>query len=287
MELGVRDDVEAKALRRAHELYADGKRTEAGAVFRRYSSPAAQVGAAFAAWPVGTLSRLESIAGRNPDDALVLLNLGVARFWSGDEAGAGIAWRSALARDPDSPSAITADWLLHPDTPQGAPVFVPSFPARRPADSPAAQLAALRREAQKRDVRARLLYGVALQRVGRQRSAERAYAAAAAVAPRAVEPQVAMAVARFSRSDPARAFSKLGPLTRKYPREATVRFHLGLLLAWRGQVEEAERQFEQASSIDHTDPLAREAARWLTSLRQAQQAAHTRSSGPEDESEDP
>ncbi len=287
IELGVREDAEAKELRRAQKLYAGGNRVEAAQVFGRYSSAAAQVGAAFAAWPVSTLARMEGIAGRHPGDALVLLNLGVARFWSGDEAGASAAWRSALARDPDSPAAITADWLLHPDTPQGAPVFVPSFPARRSAESPATQLRLLEREARSRDVRARLIYGVALQRVGRQRSAERAYAAAAALDRGAVEPQVAMAVARFSRSNPSRAFSRLGPLTRKYPRDATVRFHLGLMLAWLGQVGEAEDQFERASKIDRSDPLAREAGRWLASLRQAQQAAHPRSSGPEDESKDP
>ncbi len=287
LELGVRDDAEARAIRRGQDLYAEGKRADAAEVFGRYSSPAAQVGAAFAAWPAGTLGRLESIATRHSEDALVLLNLGVARFWSGDESGATSAWRRALDTDPDSPSALTADWLLKPDTPQGAPVFVPSSPATRPAGSAAEQLRSLERAARKRNVRARLLYGVALQRVGRQRSAERAYAAAAELAPGAVEPQVAVAVARFSRAEPSRAFSRLGPLVKRYPREPTVRFHLGLLLAWLGEVDDAMGQFERAERLDRSDPLAREAARWLTSLKQAQHRSGPRSSGTEDESKDP
>jgi Flp pilus assembly protein TadD len=147
------------------------------------------------------------------------------------------------------------------------PVFVPSRPA--PVEiarlSPPRQFELLRRHAG-RSVRDRLLYGVSLQPLGRQRSAERAYAAAAREDPTSPEALTAAAVGRFTKDDPARAFSRLGPLTRRFPKAATVRFHLGLLLLWTGQVEAAKKQLRLARTVEPGSPLAREARRFLERL---------------------
>ena len=148
----------------------------------------------------------------------------------------------------------------------------------RPRRSSSAELAAA---ASKPDVHARLAYGIALQRVGREVSPQRAYASAARLAPNDPEPLVAEAVARFSRSQPARAFSRLGPLTRRFPQAPTVRFHLGLLLAWQpGQIDAAEGQFRKAEKIDPATRSAREAGRWLTELTAAQHSATGRTQAP-------
>jgi tetratricopeptide (TPR) repeat protein len=270
LDLGLRTDAETKELQRAVDLYSRNQPAAAAHIFDRYDSAAAQVGSAFAAWPNGTVAQLEGLAGRYPRDSLVLLNLGLARFWSGDNRGAAQAWVDAYEAQPDTPSSLTADRLLHPNTPQGEPVFIPSFavPPLRSAGA-AAQLAELRRAARKPDVRARLLYGIALQRIGRERSAERAYASAVRLAPNDPEPQVAVAVSRFTRSEPARAFSRLGPLTKRFPKAPTVRFHLGILLAWSGDIPAAEKQFRKARALDPRDPLAREATKWLLALDKA------------------
>jgi tetratricopeptide (TPR) repeat protein len=270
LDLGVRDDAEARDLRRAVALYNAKvpKPADAARIFDQYTSPEAQVGSAFASWPDGTVASLEGLAERYPRNSQVLLNLGLARFWSGDNRGASQAWLDAYEAQPDTPSSLTADQLLNPNTPKGEPVFIPSF--RVPAfTATAAQLAALERAARKPDLRARLIYGIALQRLGRERSAERAYASAVRLAPNDPEPRVAVAVSRFTRTQPARAFSRLGPLTARFPKSPTVRFHLGLLLAWRGQIAAAEEQFRKAQAIDPRDPLAREAAHWLAALKQA------------------
>src|SRR2546425_1129019 len=150
--------------------------------------------------------------------------------------------------DPDSASAVHADDLLHPGFPRGLPLFVPSFPSPSGLDKlpPGRQLAELGRRARARDVEARLLYGAALQRVGRPVSAERAFASAEALAPDDPEAQVAAAIGRFSKEHPERAFSRLGPLARRFPHATTVRFHLGLLLLWIGQVDPARRELRQA-----------------------------------------
>ena len=115
----------------------------------------------------------------------------------------------------------------------------------------------------------KILYGVALQRLGRQRSAVRQFDAAAKEEPGNVEAQVAAAVGRFDKARPAEAFSRLGPLTRRFPRSATVRFHLGVLLLWAGEVKEAKTQLVRATRVEPGSRLAREAQRYLDELEKA------------------
>jgi predicted Zn-dependent protease len=87
--------------------------------------------------------------------------------------------------------------------------------------------------------------------------------------PNEVEAQVAGAVGQFDKEAPERAFGRLGPLSRSHPNEPTVRFHLGVLLLWTGRIEGAERQFELASNAKPGSPLAREATRYLDTIRKA------------------
>jgi tetratricopeptide (TPR) repeat protein len=267
LDLGVREDAEARGLRRALRLYDTRRAREAGDAFRRLGSVQARVGEAFAAWPDDSLATLERLAQAHPRSAVVLVNLGIARFWAGHENAVG-AWRQAVAGDPDSEAAVRASDLLHPDSPRGLPVFVPSFapPSRLARLAPERQLAALTRAARSDGVRARLLYGVALQRLGRPLSAEREYAAAAALAPQSAEAQVAAAVGAYTKDHPERAFGRLGPLTRRFPRAPTVRFHLGLLLLWLGRVEEAKKQLRIARALGPKTPLGMEANRFLERL---------------------
>jgi tetratricopeptide (TPR) repeat protein len=268
LDLGLRRDAESAALRRAAALYERGRRSAAGQIFVRYDSLNARVGAALSRWPDGSVNRLEQLARAHPGSGLVQLNLGLALFWAGRRDEALAAWQRARRVQPDSLSAVRAGDLLHPNSPRGLPTFVPSFrpPASLARLAPEQQLAALARAARTGDVRAKLLYGVGLQRVGRPLSAERQFAAAAALAPGNVEAQVAAAVGRFTKARPQRAFSRLGPLARRYPRSPTVRFHLGLLLLWLGEVEEAKRQLRLARAAGPTSPLGREANRVLERL---------------------
>jgi predicted Zn-dependent protease len=124
----------------------------------------------------------------------------------------------------------------------------------------------LARDAQT-SVDGKLRYGAALQRLGRQLSAEKVYASATRAEPDNVEALVAAAVGRFSKARPADAFSRLGPLTRRFPKSATVRFHLGLLLLWSGEVRAATRQLTRATEVEPGSPLALRAADYLAELR--------------------
>jgi tetratricopeptide (TPR) repeat protein len=269
LDLGLRADREARDLRQALGLYEDGRRAEARALFARHDSLEARVGATVAAWPDGTVDRLTQLAGLHPGNAAVQLNLGTALLWA-DRPGAHEAWRAAAEAAPDSAYAIVAGNLLHPEYAPNLPRFVlagaePSDPSLTPAE----QLAALARAAGEGGVVPRLVYGVALQRVGRPLSARREFLAAARDHPRDVQAQVAAAVGRFDKARPADAFSRLGPLTRRFPAAATVRFHLGLLLLWSGEVEEAKRQLERATRVEPRSPLAAEARRYLSRIAAA------------------
>lgn len=270
LALGFRTDAEARDLRRAEALYAAGRLAAAEALFARHRSLEAQVGAAFGTWPVGTLDRLEQLGVLYPQSALVQLHLGLARLWA-DQGDPVAAWRAAVDAEPDTPYAILAGNVLHPRLPRGIPIFTPSFSAppevaRLP---PGRQLAALRRRAEHGGVRELLLYGVGLQRVGQPVSAERAFQRAAREAPGDAEAQVAAAVGSFDKDQPVVAFGRLGPLTRTFPKDATVRFHLGVLLLWTGRIDPAVRQFRLASKTQPGSPLAREAARYLETIRKA------------------
>jgi len=268
LDLGVRVDPEAVDLREAMRLYDAGKRPEAEKLFARHDSLEARIGEAFSTWPDNTLAGLTQLSGLHPKSAAVQLNLGIARFWAG-EGGAEDAWKSAAALEPDTPYAVTAGNLLHPNFARNLPIFVPATaaPAAIQKLAAPAQFAVLERRARAGTTADRLFYGVALQRLGRQRSAERVYADAARLAPNDAEARVAAAVALFDKARPALAFSRLGPLSRTFPDAATVRFHLGLLLLWSGQVKEARRQLGLVRTVEPASPLVSVAKQYLDALR--------------------
>jgi len=208
------------------------------------------VRAVMRSWPEGTVPRLRALAEESPRSAFVRLNLGLALFWVRDNARAAREWRVAARVQPDTPSAVRAQDLLHPRSPPGLPFFVPEDDLALPAD---------------RDLRR----GLMLQRAGRPDSAERAFAAAARSAPDDPEAQVAAAVSRFRKDRPERAFSALGPLVRRFPRAQTVRFHLGLLSIWINDFAHARRQLQLAKATAPDTRLGREANRLLNSLMNA------------------
>jgi tetratricopeptide (TPR) repeat protein len=264
LSFGVRADAEARELRQAVQLYQAGHHAEAERIFSRYDSLEAKLGAAFAAWP-GTEDRVEQLGALYPRSALVQLHVGLARLWA-DTGDAGTAWREARDVQPDTPYAVWADDLLHPELAPGLPVLTPSFAYRVQGRTPAAQLEALRGD---RSPRGRLIYGIALQRLGQPVSARRAFADALRLAPNNVDALVADAVGRYDKSDPAGAFGRLGPLTRRFPASASVRFHLGVLLLWQSDVKAAKRQLRLAQAAEPGSRIAREAERYLHELGKA------------------
>jgi Flp pilus assembly protein TadD len=150
----------------------------------------------------------------------------------------------------------------------GLPIFVPSFSPPRAIErlTPRRQLDALAHAAASGGARDKILYGVALQRLGHFVSARRWFAAAVRAAPADPDARVADAVGRFDKDAPQRAFSRLGPLVRVFPHAPTVRFHLGLLLLWMNQVKQAKAELRLARAAGPGTPLANEADMLLKRL---------------------
>ena len=263
LDLGAREDPEAVALRRAAGLYLDGKRPQAAAIFERYDSLEAKLGAALAAWP-GSLDRIEQLGALYPRSGLVQLHVGLARYWAGEPAALD-ALREARDVQPDSLYAVRAGNVLHPELAPDLPVFelAEPLPPSIPREDPARALELLRRS----ETRVlRLYYGHLLQVFGRPVSARRAYDAVAKDYPNDPEALVAAAVGRYSKESPVEAFSRLGPLSGRFPHAATVRYHLGLLLLWQGDVAKARRQLRLARAEEPGSELASSAGRYLAEL---------------------
>ena len=269
LDLGVRTDPEARSLEQAQTLYKNKQAAKAREIFGRYRSLEAQVGAALAAWPDGSIEALQTLAAEHPRSSLLALHLGLAFYWTHRDGQALTAWRAARRLQPDTFYAVRANDLLHPQYAPGLPVFVPSFPMplRIRVLAPARKLPALKQAAKRGGPQAKILHGTVLQQLGHPLSAERQFTAAARLAPNDPDARTAAAVGLFDKDDPALAFGRLGPLVRVFPRAQTVRFHLGLMLVWSAQVEAARKQFRLAKAEAPKSLLGTRAAAYLAALR--------------------
>jgi tetratricopeptide (TPR) repeat protein len=196
---------------------------------------------ALAAWPAGTVRRLRILAARYPRSGLVRLELGLALALTGQQSDAVTAWKNAERVQPDSPSAVRAEDLRHPGTAPGLPPFVPSFARPKTASE------------------RHLLRGAIFQQALRPVSAEREFDAAVRAAPNDPEALTGAAVGLYDKDRPALAFSRLGPLVRRFPHAQTVRFHLGLLLIYFGDFQRARKELLLAEAEGPRTRLGRQA----------------------------
>jgi Flp pilus assembly protein TadD len=269
LDFGVDTSAEARALTRAQALYNANHVTQAAAIFARYHSLEAQLGSAFASWSGNGLATVQRLAAAHPASPVALLHLGIADLWAGHNADAVAEWEKTANVGADSPYGVKAEDLLHPTLQiPGLPYLVLDFgvPPAIGKLPPAQELAALARAAAKPDARAKLLYGSALWGLERPLSAERQFEAAAKLAPHDPVALTAAAVGAFTKANPVKAFSRLGPLTGVFPRAAVVRFHLGLLLLWSGERQKAVAQLRLAAAYEPHSPYAEDARRLLSRL---------------------
>lgn len=267
------DDAEAQALRSAERAYDSGQTQEARSQFTAVlrddpESVEAAVGAAIASWPDGTLERLRELEAAHPDSALVHLHLGLALYAEGQQDAAAAEWRKGVEAEPDSQSAVRAGDLLHPEMAPGLPSFFTAVEAPQGLAGKSAQeqLDVLEETARTGGADEWILYGTALQRVGKPLSARAAFDRALELAPESLDAKVAAAVGRFDKDDPSAAFSRLGPLARDNPDSALVRFHLGVLLLWIRDIKDARAQLEKAAATMPESLYSREAKSLLSRL---------------------
>ena len=206
---------------------------------------APRIRAAFRDWPHGSLAAMTELGREYPRDPVVQYYLGIALVWAGYASDAVAPLRAAKRLGRDTPYEVEADNLLHPQYFTDYPVFVPVRPNRL------------------------LERGSRLQAEGHQHSAERVYVRAARARPDDDEAQVAAAVGRFDKGDLSASFSRLGPLTRRFPRSQSVRYYLGYLLAWTGQRDAAIAQFERTVALGRRTVLGRGATKVLSAIEKA------------------
>jgi tetratricopeptide (TPR) repeat protein len=238
----------AGRLAQAVKLYQAGRRSQAGAIFSQYDTLPAQIGAAFARWPHGSLDTMKKLVAEHPRSGLAGLHLGLAYYWSGRDGDAAASWKRAAAVQPDSPAAVAALDFLHPNVAPGLPPIV--------VDATTVTAKA----------RATLLAGIRLWDLEHPVSARRALDAAVVLAPRDPAVLVADAVARFSPAQPLAPFPRLGPLTAAYPKAAIVRLHLGVLLLWTRQVTKGKRELRLAVAVEPKSVYAQQARLLLAAL---------------------
>ena len=203
----------------------------------------AAVRAALAQPPVAAARALEQLAFLAPNDPVVQFNYGTTLFCAGFLGDAEQAFRAAKQAGRDTFYEIQADTILHPQ------YFSNGYPPFQSASHDPL-----------------LVRGAILQRQGHQHSAERAWARAAQLYPNSDEARVAAAVGLFDMDNLSASFSRLGPLVRRFPKSQSVRYHLGLLLAWTGQRNQAITEFRLARSLGPNTELGREANAFLRGL---------------------
>jgi len=205
---------------------------------------AAAIRHAFTLPPRRAAFAMEAVEQGAPGDPAVQFNYGLALYCAGYLNDASQAFASAKKSGADTFYEIRADSILHPQFfSQGYPVFEPEG-----AVDPL------------------LRKGVAAQLAGHQHTAERLYARAARLHPDDDQAQVAAAVGRFDESDLSASFSRLGPLVKRFPNSVSVRYHLGLLLAWTGQRAQAVVEFREAKRLGPQTKLGGEANAFLKRL---------------------
>lgn len=196
---------------------------------------------------VAAARALEPLAQAAPNDPVVQFNDGVVLFCAGYLNEATQAFLAAKKAGYDTYYEMRADQILHPQYFQPSDGLYPVF-------EPTGKVGPL------------LVRGVVLQREGHQHSAERLYARAARLHPDDDQAEVAAAVGRFDESNLVASFSHLGPLVERFPHSQSVRFHLGLLLAWTGQRTQAVREFTLARALGPKTMLGEQANAFLSKL---------------------
>jgi len=211
------------------------------------SKHVAAVRAAFRHPPKEAAQQLEALARTATGDPVVQYNYGSALACAGFVDEAAQAYLAAKKAGRNTFYEMKSDVILHPQYLQPSDGLYP-VPELRTNDP-------------------LLIQGQLLQRQGHQHSAEQLYAKAARLHPNDDQAAVAAAVGLFDESNLVPAFSHLGPLIRRFPRSQSVRFHLGLLLAWTGQRQQAVKEFKDAVALGPTTVLGKQAAAFLSQVR--------------------
>ena len=219
--------------------------------------------------PSGRSTSSASSRAEYPESALVHLHLGLALYAGGDDtaalpSGERRSKSSRTRRRLCAPRICsTPIWRL--DGRSSIPSFAPTLDLEN--DSPAAQLAGAAPPGHE-GRRARTISSTASRSSASDArcppgSPSRALSSSTERASTHASRMLSAVSTRTSRRE---AFSRLGPLAQAHPRSPLVRFHLGLLLLWIRDVENARKQLQRAADADRDGFYGREARALLSRL---------------------
>lgn len=188
--------------------------------------------------------------------AAVAFNLGVAQLWDGQLTQATASLMRARRLDPYGFYGSVADNLLFAK--QELQSYPPYFP---PFSQPSEPVSVLRANARAHpaDAGAWLELAAALERTNRVQAIAAARRALADD-PTGIDPRVALAVLAFDKDMPGTALQTLDSMSTDQPANAEIRFHLGLLLFWTRDFQDAAAQMRQVVA-NHPQPPYRQLAR--------------------------
>lgn len=201
---------------------------------------------AFRSSPTAAAITLDEVSADVSADPMFQFNYGIALFCAGYIQDAAQAWQTTKTAGRNTFYRMRADELLHPQYFQPADGLYPVF-------QPVGNNPLLAR-------------GTRLQREGREVSAEKLFSRAARAHPSDPETLVAVAIGRFDEANLTASLMPLFRLAKRFPKSQSVRFHLGLILAWIGQRTPAKAEFQAALAIDPKTSMGNQAALFLRGL---------------------
>ena len=229
----------------------------------------AAVGAAIASWPEGTVDRLEALAAEQPVERRRAAPPRPRALWrAATRRTPRPQWRAAERVEPDSPAALRAEDLLHPQLPRAA------RPSSLPSQLPRSSRGSRRRSSSPCSTPAREERGHGRAPGLRHRppacracrSPHAGLRAGARGRPDSLAGKGGRRRSGASTRTTRRRRSPASGRCADADENGVVRYHLGLALSWIGQVEEAIRQLELARDADPGGFYGREAGRLLDRL---------------------
>jgi tetratricopeptide (TPR) repeat protein len=217
--------------------------------------PAIAVARIMAGYPRDRTAAIAALQRLPQSQPVVTFNLGVARYWNGDLTGATRSFEATRRLDPYGFYGSRADGLLFrgQELP-GYPPYVSPVAQRAPLGTLQAAVRAHPGSAE-----AWLQLAAALgqsQRIGARLDAIRAARRALALDPTGIDPRVAVAVLSFDKGNPAATMGLLGPMAANEPTNAEIRFHMGMVLFWIKQFDDAAAQMRQVLADAPGPPYA-------------------------------
>ncbi|MGZ4481049.1 MAG: tetratricopeptide repeat protein, partial [Gaiellales bacterium] len=196
------------------------------------------------------------------NNATVVFHLGEVQLWAGDRRAAAETFIRVERLDPCGFYGRIVDGLLFSSELPCYPPYVSA--TQRRGMTPARLRQAVSDHPRDAEAWVRL---AASEQFSHRAAAVRAARRAVELDPTGISPRIALAVISFDKANPAATMGVLGPLSQQAPSNPELRFHMGVVLLWLRQTEDALAQFRQALADDPHGSYGSAARQFLDKLK--------------------